>query len=165
MSIKFIFMKKLAILVASISMLFIAAGNAKAGYVNGYFKSNGTYVDGYYRSDPNGLKYDNYSWSPGDDLYNSSYYDYDRPSSWRTPAWETQDDYFTGLESYKSNNDYDGWFSNDYGSNSYSDYSSDYSYPSLYDSTYDYDYTPSYNFDSYSDYNYGLDDYDYDYGF
>lgn len=46
----------LAILLASASI------NAAADqYVNGYFKSNGTYVDGHYKSDNNGYKYDNYS--------------------------------------------------------------------------------------------------------
>ena len=35
-----------------------------AGYVNGYLKSNGTYVNGYYRSSPDGNPYNNYSF-PG----------------------------------------------------------------------------------------------------
>lgn len=30
-------------------------------YVNGYTRSDGTYVQGYYRSSPNSVKYDNYS--------------------------------------------------------------------------------------------------------
>lgn len=45
----------------------------EAGWVNGYYRSDGTYVSGHYRSNPNGLKYDNYSWNRGDDLYNDSY--------------------------------------------------------------------------------------------
>jgi hypothetical protein len=98
------------VLVAS----FFAPSQAEAGYVNGYYRSNGTYVEGYYRSDANGLKYDNYSWSSGDDYYNDSYYDSSYSSDWNTPSWQTQDDYWTGLDSYSSNNDYDGWFDNGY---------------------------------------------------
>ncbi len=93
--------------------LFSVAGMANAGWVNGYYRSNGTYVDGYYRSDSNGLKYDNYSWSWGDDLYNDSYYDYSRPSYWREPSWEWQDDYWTGLDYYDDYNAYNGYW--DYG--------------------------------------------------
>lgn len=99
--------------------LFTFIGIADAGWVNGYYRSNGTYVNGYYRSDANGLKYDNYSWSYGDDLYNNSYYDYNYGSDWRTPSWQTQDDYWTGLNSYSTYNNYDGWYSNDYNSYDY----------------------------------------------
>ena len=38
--------------------------SAFAGYVHGYTKSNGTYVNGYYRSNPDGNPYNNYSY-PG----------------------------------------------------------------------------------------------------
>ena len=34
---------------------------AFAEYVNGYYKSNGTYVNGYNRTSPNSTKFDNYS--------------------------------------------------------------------------------------------------------
>ncbi len=42
--------------------------------VDGYYKSNGTYVNSYVRSEPNAFKYDNYGYSGGD-LYNDSYYE------------------------------------------------------------------------------------------
>lgn len=94
-----------AFLILSISL------PANAGWVNGYYRSNGTYVNGYYRSDANGLKYDNYSWDYNDDLYNDSYYSNNYSSDWYQPSWETQDDYWTGLDSYDDYNDYDGYWS------------------------------------------------------
>lgn len=45
----------LIVLICSANLL------AKDNYVNGYTKSNGTYVDGYHRSSPNSTKSDNYS--------------------------------------------------------------------------------------------------------
>ena len=41
--------------------LFISFSASAACWVNGYFKSNGTYVYGYYKSCPNYTKSDNYS--------------------------------------------------------------------------------------------------------
>lgn len=57
-------------------------------WVSGYWRSNGTYVYGHYRSRPNAYRYDNYSYSGGS-LYNSSYYSPRRnySSSWYTPSW------------------------------------------------------------------------------
>lgn len=78
---------------------FAFVSTAEAGWVNGYYRSDGTYVQGHYRSNPNGLRYDNYSYDGGS-LYNPSYYDSSYGSSWRTPAWQTQDDYWTGYDSY-----------------------------------------------------------------
>jgi hypothetical protein len=51
-------MKKLTITLLGVLAL---SSVSYAGYVNGYTKSNGTYVDGYYRSDANGTTSDNYS--------------------------------------------------------------------------------------------------------
>ena len=34
---------------------------AYADYVNGHYRKDGTYVNGYHRSSPNGNPYDNYS--------------------------------------------------------------------------------------------------------
>jgi hypothetical protein len=102
--------KLLAIFVFALGIVSFVP-QAHAGWVNGYFRSDGTYVNGYYRSDPNGLKYDNYSWDSDDDWYNPSYYDTSYSSSWRTPSWETQDDYWTGLDYYDDYNDYDGYWS------------------------------------------------------
>ena len=89
--------------------LGLSLGPVEAGWVNGYWR-NGSWVDGYYRSDQNGLKYDNYSWNWDDDWYNKSYYDYGRSSNWYTPSWEWQDDYWYGLDYYNDYNDYSGWW-------------------------------------------------------
>jgi len=52
------------IILTSIVFLFAFVGYASAGYVNGYYRSNGTYVSGHYRSAPNQYKFDNYSYKP-----------------------------------------------------------------------------------------------------
>ena len=96
-------MKKLVTLVLGIVLMLGVSGVAEAGYVNGYYKSNGTYVGGYYRSSPNAYKYDNYSYTGGS-LYNTSYY-YPTKNysySWYTPRYYTQGDYYKGLSSYNS---------------------------------------------------------------
>lgn len=50
-------MKKLAIIIAALAMF---TGTAMAdGYVNGYTRSDGTYVPGHYRSSPNSTSLDN----------------------------------------------------------------------------------------------------------
>lgn len=94
-------MKKLFLLILAIAFLLAPLAPAKAAYVRGYTRSNGTYVQPYYRSNPNGLLYDNYSYRPSQPLYNNSYYKYDT-YKWTTPSWNTQSDYYTGLNSYKS---------------------------------------------------------------
>ena len=51
-----------ALLCLCVVILGTFAGNASADeYVNGYWRSNGTYVQPYYRSDPNGTTQDNFS--------------------------------------------------------------------------------------------------------
>lgn len=116
-----------------------APGEANAGRVNGYYRSNGTYVDSYYRSSPNAYKFDNYSYSGGS-LYNNSYSSPTRnyTSTWYTPSYLTQPDYYTGLNSYRSSRSspsrsYD-WSAPSY-RNSYSSLGSTES-RSLYGSTY-----------------------------
>lgn len=52
-------------------------------YVNGYFKSNGTYVEPHFRSAPNGNPYDNYSTKGNINPYTGK----SGPSS-RTPTTE-----------------------------------------------------------------------------
>ena len=54
-------MKKL-MLAAGLLIATVSASPALADeYVNGYYRNNGTYVQPYYRSSPNGNPYDNYS--------------------------------------------------------------------------------------------------------
>jgi len=70
--------------------------------VKGYTRKNGTYVAPYVRSNPNGLKYDNYSYTPSQGLYNSTYGT--RGSSWDTPTYITDPNYYIGQNIYNSNN-------------------------------------------------------------
>src|SRR5689334_13430620 len=47
---------------ATAVVLFSSAVSARADqYVHGYFRNNGTYVQPYYRSSPNGSTFDNFS--------------------------------------------------------------------------------------------------------
>jgi hypothetical protein len=55
-------MKKILILSLIAFGLFLHTSVVDAAtHVSGYFKKNGTYVNSYYRSDKNSVKYDNYS--------------------------------------------------------------------------------------------------------
>lgn len=56
-------MKKLLLaLILVIGFLFIQTGSVEAAVrVRGYARSNGTYVMPYYRSNPDSLRYNNYS--------------------------------------------------------------------------------------------------------
>ena len=72
--------------------------------VKGYFKSNGTYVSPYVRSNPNAFKFDNYSWTPSQGLYNTSYYAPTKnySSDWYTPSYITDPYYYLGKSLYES---------------------------------------------------------------
>lgn len=85
-----------------------------AGWVNGYYRSSGTYVNGYYRTDPDLYKWNNYSfdddWS---DVYNDrSYY---RSYGYDPEPWDN--DYVN--DSYGSSWNYDDNWDNDYDYDSY----------------------------------------------
>lgn len=68
--------------------------------VKGYYRSNGTYVAPHVRSNPNGLKSDNYSYTGGD-VYNKTYGT--RGTEWDTPTYITDPDYYEGKAIYDSN--------------------------------------------------------------
>ncbi|MFC1645526.1 hypothetical protein ACFL08_05915 [Patescibacteria group bacterium] len=89
-----------------VAFVFVGVNKADAGYVSGYYRSNGTYVSPYYRSNPNGLNYDNYSYRSNQPLYNNSYGRYNT-YKWNTPSYYTQSDYYSGYNSYRSN--HYGW--------------------------------------------------------
>ena len=93
--------------------------------VKGYYRSNGTYVQPYVRSNPNALKYDNYSYKGGS-LYNSSYYSSSRnySSSWYQPSYYTDSNYYTGKSIYESGRSYSSYSYPSYSSYSYPSYSS-----------------------------------------
>lgn len=81
--------------------LFVLKTNAYVS-VKGYYRKNGTYVQPYVRSNPNGLKYDNYSYKSGDDLYNKTYGT--KGSTWDTPTYITDPNYYEGKGLYESKN-------------------------------------------------------------
>lgn len=56
-------MKKVSVLIvaAMVSMGAIANSASASVFVNGYFKSNGTYVMPHFRSSPDGFYWNNYS--------------------------------------------------------------------------------------------------------
>jgi hypothetical protein len=80
----------------------IFAVNYSDAYVNvsGYYRKDGTYVRPHVRSNPNGLKYDNYGYKPSDGLYNKTYGT--RGSEWDTPTYITDPDYYKGKALYES---------------------------------------------------------------
>jgi hypothetical protein len=51
--------KAVAVILAGMFVVSLA-GSAFAGRVNGYYRSNGTYVQPHYRSNPDGYKWNNY---------------------------------------------------------------------------------------------------------
>ena len=75
-------MKSIKTLILSLALL--ASFSSVAGYVNGYTKSNGTYVQPYYRSDSDNTVKNNYSYSGNTNPYTGSVGTnkyYDNPSS------------------------------------------------------------------------------------
>ena len=50
------------LILTTIATLFLSFSVSASCFVNGYYKSNGTYVQGYYKSCPNNNVYDNYSY-------------------------------------------------------------------------------------------------------
>lgn len=69
--------------------------------VKGYTRKDGTYVAPHVRSEPNGLKYDNYSYKPSQGLYNPSYGT--KGATWDTPTYITDPNYYVGKSIYDSN--------------------------------------------------------------
>lgn len=61
------------LLIALIGLIFVQI-EAHAEWVNGYFKGNGTYVQGYQRADRNDTKTDNYGSSRGSYLNSAPSY-------------------------------------------------------------------------------------------
>ena len=66
-------MKKIFITIAFITMLVLPNIVFADVYVQGYTKSDGTYVQGHYRSSPNGTTSDNYSTKGNINPYTGDY--------------------------------------------------------------------------------------------
>lgn len=95
--------KLLTILGFLVIFASLGAGSIEAyTTVKGYYKSNGTYVNSYVRSNSNGIKYDNYSYKSYKPSYNKSYYSTGRSSSWYTPSYKTDSNYYAGKSIYNS---------------------------------------------------------------
>ena len=111
----------LLVLAALIGIVGAATAPSVEAYVSvkGYYRSNGTYVSPYVRSNPNALRYDNYSYKGSGSLYNSSYYSSGRSysSSWYQPSYVTDSNYYTGKSLYESGSSYSPY--NSYGLPSY----------------------------------------------
>ena len=74
------------LVVFTLSLFFISSKPVEARVrVNGYYKSNGTYVQPYYRSSPNVYRWDNYSYKSYQPRYNSSYYN--RSYNYNSPLY------------------------------------------------------------------------------
>jgi len=98
-------MKKLSFLTVFLFTAFFCLSSftiAADAYVKvkGYYRSDGTYVAPHVRSNPNGLKYDNYSYTPSQGLYNTTYGT--RGTEWDTPTTITDPDYYEGKALYKN---------------------------------------------------------------
>ena len=83
-------------------VVYFASSTEVNAYVSvkGYYRKDGTYVRPYVRSNPNGLKSDNYSWTPSQGVYNPTYGT--RGSYWDTPTYITDPNYYEGQALYQS---------------------------------------------------------------
>jgi len=81
-----------AILFIAVLFAFVQPADAYVS-VKGYYRSIGTYVQPHVRSNPNGLKYDNYGYRPSQGLYNKSYSG--GSSYWKTDNFERKGADFT----------------------------------------------------------------------
>lgn len=97
-------MKKILLILFLIFGFAFTSVNSAAAYTNvrGYYRSNGTYVRPYVRSNANGLRYDNYSYKSYQPAYNPSYYSNSYSSEWNTPSYTTDSDYYAGKSIYDS---------------------------------------------------------------
>ena len=86
-------MKRLITVLAVLVVVLATTLTADADvYVRGHYRSNGTYVQPHYRSDPDGNFYNNWSTYPNTNPYTGSTGTRHTPSysdgySWRTPSY------------------------------------------------------------------------------
>ena len=94
-------MKKF-LLFSFILVSFLLSASPSEAYVSvgSYIKKNGTYVAPSARSNPNGLKYDNYGYKPSQAPLNPTYGT--RGTSWDTPTYITDPNYYQGKQIYDS---------------------------------------------------------------
>ena len=91
-------------LLVAILFVIFAASSAFAGWINGYYRSDGTYVRGHQRSSPDNSKLNNYGPSKSDsELTNPYLRDYDRDG---IPNYSDRDDDNDGRPDDRDNNQY-----------------------------------------------------------
>lgn len=133
-------MKRVTGILVFIFVFLLSTSQVDAGWVNGYYRSNGTYVSGYYKTDPDVYKWNNYSF---DDDWSDSYNDNTYYRSYGYDPEPYDDDYVSS-----------------YSKNSYWDNSYDYDYDYDYDYNYDYNYYDDYSYDSTYDSDWSWSDWD-----
>jgi hypothetical protein len=96
------FIQKTFFVLTILATVFISLPQVSEAYVSvkGYYRKDGTYVSPHVRSNPNGLKYDNYSYTPSQGLYNKTYGT--RDAYWDTPTYVTDPNYYEGKALYES---------------------------------------------------------------
>ena len=100
-------MKRLITVLAVVVMMFATTFSADAAVrVRGYSRSNGTYVQPHYRSNPDGNFRNNWSTSPNVNPYTGATGTRQTPSysggsTWRTPSYSSSSPrYFGGSSGY-----------------------------------------------------------------
>jgi hypothetical protein len=93
-------MKRLLTFTTLCALIFLPLSTEAYVKVKGYYRKDGTYVAPHVRSNPNGLKYDNYGYTPSQGLYNDTYGT--RGTTWDTPTYITDPDYYEGKTIYDS---------------------------------------------------------------
>lgn len=80
---------KIAIILLGVVVMHAATADE---YVNGYVRKDGTYVQGYYRTEPNSQRWDNYSSSGNSNPYTGER-GHERNEYSSQPQYNQQDNY------------------------------------------------------------------------
>lgn len=111
-----IILRSIFLLVSVTIAIFAFPTAVSAGWTSGYFKQNGTYVPGYWKTEPNYYKWDNYSF---DNDWSDSYNDNSWYRSYGYDPEPLDDDY---VSSYSRDYYWDSSYYNDDYYDDYDDY-------------------------------------------
>lgn len=125
------------------TLLFISTGSAFAQYsgtgsnsdveyVEGYTKDNGTYVEGYYRTEANDYNLDNFSAEGNYNPYTGDVGTIEYDSPYNSYNSNSSSSYNSSSSFYDTNYDSGVSIDTDYGSSYESSYDYDYNYDSIY---------------------------------
>ena len=85
-------MRKILAALIAVMAVVLFVGQAFAGSVRGYYRSNGTYVQPHYRSNPNSTVRDNYGYRGNSNPYTgktgTNYYRSSPSSGYYTPSYK-----------------------------------------------------------------------------